>query len=595
MLTIYTFMAQFYFQLIFVLLFRPLSARPSLEARQNLVTFGGRSYDCKCYPGDRCWPSVSKWKALNNTVGGLLKEVVPDSAVCYNTFEGRPTYNAPACAEVTANFPGEQWTTDRDVSNLWIFWTNNTCLPTTNPSDACTLGYYPEYVILAKRKEHIKAGIDFARENNIRLVIRNTGHDFMGRSTGFGSLAINTHNFKDVRFIKKYTGPGDWTGGAVKVGAGIQGRELLRQAFDQSPKVAIVTGECPTVGFAGGYIQGGGHGPLATLHGMAADQALSFEVITADGAYRTANPRENPDLFWALKGGGPSTFAAIVSVLVKTFPEIPSAGVIFRINSTHTNDTEIFWKGFRIFHNLSNRYVDNGMFVYYELFPGLLNVQPFVGPNMNAAKIKQVLKPLSDQLASENIPHDWVVKEFPTFFELYIDLFADEGAGANMLTGGRLFTKTDIRKNANGIVDAMIQSLAASGGGFVGHIVGPGYGAPTVDNAIHPRWRDGSSFSISILNMPLRATWDEKKAAEELLTDQVDGPLRAASPNGAAYVNEGNLEEPNWQQTYWGSNYPKLFDLKKKWDPKGVFYARTTPGTEQWEVIDYGTRLCKRL
>jgi hypothetical protein len=47
---------------------------------------------------------------------------------------------------------------------------------------------------------------------------------------------------------------------------------------------------------------------------LAADQALSFDVITADGVFRKANARENPDLFWALKGGGPSTFAAIVSV-----------------------------------------------------------------------------------------------------------------------------------------------------------------------------------------------------------------------------------------------------------------------------------------
>ena len=96
--------------------------------------------------------------------------------------------------------------------------------------------------------------------------------------------------FSGVQFTQRYTGPGGWTGGAVTVGAGIQGRELLRLANQQSPKVAIVTGECPvrqayifpllitqspncyrllqTVGFAGGYIQGGGHGPLASYYGM---------------------------------------------------------------------------------------------------------------------------------------------------------------------------------------------------------------------------------------------------------------------------------------------------------------------------------------
>lgn len=71
-----------------------------------------------------------------------------------------------------------------------------TCMPTENPNGSCTQGFVPEYVIMAKNRQHVKAGIDFARLNNIRLVIRNTGHDFMGRSTAYGSLAINTHSLK---------------------------------------------------------------------------------------------------------------------------------------------------------------------------------------------------------------------------------------------------------------------------------------------------------------------------------------------------------------------------------------------------------------
>ncbi|KAG2017799.1 FAD binding domain-containing protein [Coprinopsis cinerea AmutBmut pab1-1] len=562
------------------------------DESSNVLTWKGSRYRCKCYEGGKCWPSRDKWRALNATVDGNLEAVIPDPAVCYNTFEGKPTYDAAKCQEVTERWADQNWQSERSVSNHWILWTNTTCLPTENPNDTCTLGYFPEYVILAKKKEHIKAGIDFARKNNIRLVIRNTGHDFLGRSTGYGSLAINTHSFKDVKFHKRYTGPGNWRGGAVTVGAGIQGRELWRLANAQNPPVALVTGECPTVGFAGGYIQGGGHGPLATRYGMAADQALSFDVITADGRYVTANAAKNPDLFWALKGGGPATFAAVVSVTVKTFPETPSAGVELYINTTHTTDETLFWKGFTAFHNLANHYVDNEMFVYYELFPFTLRVRPFVGPNMNASKIAEVLKPLFDELDREGVPYDAYIKDFPTFFDLYIDMFEDEGAGANTLVGGRLFTRRDIAEHGNDIVEAKKKIVQY---GIIGHIVGPGVGLPVADSAINPAWRNGSSFSISLYPLPFGLSFEEKQAAEQFLTDEVDGPLRAASPYGAAYVNEGNLAEPNWQHAYWGSNYPRLKQLKRKWDPQGVFYARTTPGTEDWEVIDYGKKLCKKL
>lgn len=100
-------------------------------------------------------------------------------------------------------------------------------------------------MIKATKTEHIKAGVQFAKENGIRLIIRNTGHDFIGRSTGWGALVINTHSFQDVNFIDSWTGPGDYTGPAVTVGAGVQGRALLKLANAQTPPLAVVVGECP--------------------------------------------------------------------------------------------------------------------------------------------------------------------------------------------------------------------------------------------------------------------------------------------------------------------------------------------------------------
>ncbi|KAF2185655.1 FAD binding domain-containing protein [Zopfia rhizophila CBS 207.26] len=574
----------------------------AIHPRQDnapLVTWNGKQYRCKCYSTDSCWPAATAWSTLNTTVGGNLFQVIPPGAACYTSFKGMNTYNQQACSAANTGWTKEDWQADQQVTNMWTFWTNNTCNPSAQRQNReCTLGNLPEYAIMAKTKEHIQAGVKFAVENNLRLLIRNTGHDFMGRSTGYGSLAINTHSFKSVTFVKNYTGPGNYKGSAVTVGAGIQVRELYRQAAQQNPKVVVVGGECPTVGLAGGYIQGGGHGPMASYYGMAADHALSFDIVSATGEFVTANAESNPDLFWALKGGGPSTFGVILSVTLKTFPEVPTAAVSLDITTT---DQTKFWKGVAAFHNRANLYVENGMFVYYELFSGRLHIQPFVGPNMNKAKIESVLKPVFDQLKADGVSYTSSAREFSTFFDMYTAMFEDESAGFSGLVGGRLFTKKDIAENGDKIVNAYKTAAGGSGGlgggmqGIIGHIVGPGYGMPTADNAVHPAWRNASSFSITMTGVEGNAPLSQKATAQDRLTNMIDKALRDASPNGAAYVNEGNLEEPNWQQAFWGSNYPRLLEIKKKWDPNGVFYARTTPGTEDWESIQYNTKLCKKV
>lgn len=93
---------------------------------------------------------------------------------------------------------------------------------------------------------------------------------------------------------------------AAQVGSGLESWELF--SFMDEHEMALV---CPgpyTVGVYGGWIQGGGHSALASLHGMGSDQVLSLQVVTADGRFVTADSEENSDLFYALRGGGPSKF-----------------------------------------------------------------------------------------------------------------------------------------------------------------------------------------------------------------------------------------------------------------------------------------------
>lgn len=77
----------------------------------------------------------------------------------------------------------------------------------------------------------------------------------------------------------------------------------------------VVGGECPTVGIAGGYTQGGGHSALSTNFGLAADQTLCFDVVTAAGELVTASREENEDLYWALSGGGAGNYGIVVSMV----------------------------------------------------------------------------------------------------------------------------------------------------------------------------------------------------------------------------------------------------------------------------------------
>ncbi|KAF2252652.1 hypothetical protein BU26DRAFT_260886 [Trematosphaeria pertusa] len=80
-------------------------------------------------------------------------------------------------------------------------------------------------------------------------------------------------------------------------------------------------------------------------------------------------------------------------------------------------------------------------------------------------------------------------------------------------------------------------------------------------------------------------------SAEGTVTYELGHPRKDASPDSASYVNEGDVNEPDWQERHWGSHYPKRLEIKKKCDLEGVFYAKATPGTENWELDG---KLCKK-
>jgi FAD/FMN-containing dehydrogenase len=123
----------------------------------------------------------------------------------------------------------------------------------------------------------------------MRLIIKNSGHDFAGRSAARHSLQLSTYRLKNITIVDNFVtrgGNGEETshGSAVHVSAGVGVKELYTAVGQQN--LTVIAGLSHTVGACGGYVQGGGHSPIGTWKGMAADNVLEFEVVTAEVGLR---------------------------------------------------------------------------------------------------------------------------------------------------------------------------------------------------------------------------------------------------------------------------------------------------------------------
>lgn len=131
---------------------------------------------CKAVPGSRDWPSDSEWAKLNRTLGGQLIKPVPPGGVCHPTY---PTFDPVACPAVALGWLTNAFHAADPVSSTENNWNNDTCLPV--PTVPCSGDGYPRYVVNATNAEHVQKGVDFARKNNVRLIVKGTGHDYLGR------------------------------------------------------------------------------------------------------------------------------------------------------------------------------------------------------------------------------------------------------------------------------------------------------------------------------------------------------------------------------------------------------------------------------
>lgn len=193
---------------------------------------------CRSGPADGKWPADKAWSKLAkqlSTADALIK-TTPQASVCYGT-----TKDDAKCSDLTKNWKNSYTHIDDPTEVLSPIYQGLTCQPPTiYNSGSCTLGGYPAYVVKAADVLDIQLAINFARNDYLRLIIKNTGHDFAGKSVGAGALSIWTHGLKDIQFFDSYV-DGNYKGPAVKAGAGVQAFDLYKAANDKG--FIVVGGE----------------------------------------------------------------------------------------------------------------------------------------------------------------------------------------------------------------------------------------------------------------------------------------------------------------------------------------------------------------
>ncbi|KAH8651347.1 putative FAD-dependent isoamyl alcohol oxidase [Xylariales sp. PMI_506] len=556
---------------------------------------------CRYLPGDPEWPSLRDWALLNQTVDGRLISTVPQAHICHDEPFGQ--YNKTACDELTAEWNFRYWkftvwemgqthvTKAPEILNP--YYQNASCDPFTPRDQPCELGNYAVYSINVTGVDDVLAGLNFARENNIRLTIKNTGHDYHGRSSGQGSLALWMYNLKSAEIIDHYKSR-VYNGPAAKLGAGMGVGESYMAVHEKGYRV--VGGECGTVGIAGGYSQGGGHSVLASQNGLGADQVLEWEVVTPRGEHLIATPDQNSDLYWALSGGGGGTYGVVLSVTVRVYQDGPFAGGALVFRNNDKPGKEAYWKAVELFFEYFPNMTVNGNTVQFVLLNETLDAQAINLPGQDVQAVYDLMNPFLRQLEDLGVEYDFETHYSDTYYEHFDKYYGPLPHGAEPVTTilyARLVPKAVITDPVSNheLINAY-RNMVYDGKWLLGCGVLNLEGLDHPDNAVLPAWRTAQAVCIANGFWNFRAPVSENVALKQELVDIHAPAMDAATRGSGVYLNEVDpLYKGDWKRAGYGDNYQRLLEIKHKYDPHNLLYGHFSVGGDEFS-IDGSGRLC---
>lgn len=484
------------------------------------------------------------------------------------------------------------------------------------------------YAITARNASDVAAAVNFARSHNLRLVVKGGGHSYLGTSNAPDSLLVWTRAMKKITLHGAFV-PRGCEGKiapvhAVTAEAGAMWSDVYDAVTIKGGRY-VQGGGCTTVGVAG-LVQSGGFGSFSKGFGTAASGLLEAEIVTADGAVLIVNECSNPDLFWAIKGGGGGSWGVVTQVTLLTHDLPEFFGAASGKIKTGSDDA---------FRRLIARFID---FYADNLFNPHWGEQVSFAPD-NTLQLSMVCQGLDKQQTKQIWQpfFDWVTAspaDFSVRNKLGVGVAAarrwwevegndsmiqDKREGTSKHHGwwkgdgdqvgafihgyDSLWLPASLLKpeERRRLSDAL---YAASRHQKVQLHFNKGLAGATADvikaakrTATNPRLcdaftlviiADGEGPAYPGLTRPAMDLDGARQNARKIALAATE--LRKIAPNAGSYVSESNYFNSSWQQAYWGTNYPKLRAVKKKYDPQGLFFVHHGVGCEKWSADGF-TRL----